>query len=627
MIFDFGCQAVGHVFAQTLPIMRGVVACLAVFVGLAALGRTLRRDKNFMPQDILCGWGVAAAFMTLAAISFPQPLTAAAVIVFAAMLIAILLAIREKYFTNIFWIFLLIPVPVILFAINAGGIGKWDDFSHWVPNAFYIFQHNGVPGYQMPPAHSVWPGYPYALPFLTYLASRLAGGFLMSGGAMMNFLMLAAFAAQLTLIHRTSAGAAGVSLSRLGYLGFALLAVTLLNPNFNASFTMTSQGDTATMVVVGFLGLMLLDLSALLAQNAQGAVRRQLAQICVLGILLVLIKQSNLALLGLLVIGFVCVGWKHGRLKASLICGFVILSAAMLWRSLWQHHVDMQIAGNGFAMRPLHDWRWDLAPALLRSMGLEAAKKSGCFSLILIAVGAALVNLFRPSSRLRDFTIITGAVCGGYIVFLMVCYVGSSFSEQEIRRAASFYRYSTQLGLLTIALVWMAAPSLTQKWRNAPALLRLMSVRGVKQAACIFALIALPLSLLVRVAVLIAVPNEAMCQLRAEAQHIVAMLPPDARLAVIEPETDGMMTYVTNFELSLHEQPMQAGPKVAWGVNSFNIDTLQSRIGEIEGSTPDVNAVYIRQTTNAFPAIADVDSRQGSRLLVWNGSAWKSVSP
>src|SRR6478736_6198168 len=158
MVFDFGCRASADVLTQILPAVHGAFACMATVAGLAVLGRGLRKGAEFQAVDILCGWGLVAAFMTTISILYARSLEAARLIVFGAMLLAAIPAVKQKYFNSPFWCLVVVPGLVILVAINILGIGPWDDFSHWVPNALYVWQNDGVPGKDLPISHSWWPG-------------------------------------------------------------------------------------------------------------------------------------------------------------------------------------------------------------------------------------------------------------------------------------------------------------------------------------------------------------------------------------------------------------------------------------------------------------------------------------
>ena len=147
----------------------------------------------------------------------------------------------------------------------------------------------------------------------------------------------------------------------VGWLCFALLAVTFLNPNFNTSFTMTNQGDTPTTVAVGALGLMYWKIIDALVDKDRAASRSFSIQIILVSMLLILIKQGNLALLVLLNIGFLLVGWKNKIFKeASVLALLVSYAATFLARYIWQYYVHAELAGNGKGLNPIQEWRWDL---------------------------------------------------------------------------------------------------------------------------------------------------------------------------------------------------------------------------------------------------------------------------
>ena len=197
MVYDFSCSDHIEFLDKLLPALASVCAVLFVLAGMSALGALVQRRSEFRATDVFCGWGVVAAFMTLVAVLFSHALLWAGLILAVFMVGATWRTAKCGYFISPFWLLALFPGIVILTGVNLAGISGWDDFSHWVPNALYLFHNDGVPRLTMAAAHSVWPSYPYAIPFLTYLASLLAGGFLMQGGAMFNFLLLLAFAAML----------------------------------------------------------------------------------------------------------------------------------------------------------------------------------------------------------------------------------------------------------------------------------------------------------------------------------------------------------------------------------------------------------------------------------------------
>ena len=205
--------------------LRGALACLIVLAGLASLGRLMARASHFHPIHILTGWALTAIALTVAATLTGHALLTTMLALFILMAWSFIPALRQGYFETPFWIVMLVPGLLILTVINLSGIARWDDFSHWVPNALFLFQHNSLPSAVLPATHSVWPGYPYALPFLTYLASQLASGFILQGGAMFNVLLLLMFAGLLA-----ETGSVTSSRLKFGLMAVAMIVVTLAQP-------------------------------------------------------------------------------------------------------------------------------------------------------------------------------------------------------------------------------------------------------------------------------------------------------------------------------------------------------------------------------------------------------------
>jgi hypothetical protein len=637
MIYDFGCSEKFHL-SVFLTAMWGATAVWVVTAGMAAMMAMLRRRTEFLATDILCGWGIVAVAMTLMAIFCAHAWSVVAAPFAVFMFVVLYRAIVVGYFNSPFWAATLFPGMVILTALNLSGISGWDDFSHWVPNALYVFFNNGVPGIGMPTAHSAWPSYPYAVPFVTYLASHLAGGFLMQGAAMFNFLLLLCFGAMLTEIHAPQQFLSDKKITArlVGMTGLGLIVVTLANPGFNASFTMTNQGDTSIMVLVGALGLLFWRLVHALTINDRGRVNGIALQIVFTAMALVLVKQVGIYLLGLLCFAFLVVAVKNRVFKPRGFTWVIFLFVpALAMHLMWQHYVDHEMSNNGFGARPLSAWRFDLLAPLLSSMGQAIVKNNGLFMLVLLVLMCGGVSLFRRANPARNFALIAAIVCGGYLVFLFMSYLGANFSEVEIRRAASFYRYATHISLLGITFLWIMAPEIwawvKQKklgvFINAqisswPQKARLMII-GV--AVCF-----LPLALMVHGYWLMRGTNKDVCQYRFTGQQIADVLPDQAHLVTIGTEDGGFYGYVVGFDLALKE--LQGGSVIDI-VQNIDI-SRPGAVGDLQRfleNNSDVNAILVQQS--AVPlfketSIGNIDMDNASRdvLFLRVNHMWKQAN-
>ncbi len=467
MIYDYSCSEHLTFPDKLVPALENVGAVLIVLAGISALGALVQRRSEFRPTDIFSGWGIVAAFMTMLAVLFSHALVWGALIIAVLMFGAIWRVATRGYFVAPYWLLALFPGVVILTAVNLAGISGWDDFSHWVPNAIYLFHNDGVPNPASPALNSALPSYPYAIPFLTYLASHVAGGFLMQGGAMFNFLLLLAFAPMLAQSTVPASvvqsggpleGGTPINLRTIGLTSLALFVTTLANPSFNASFTMTNEGDTSTMVLVGALGLLFWQLIDALHHKMSRSVKDLAAQIALTATALVLIKQVNFMLFGLLVFAFLVVARKNNVLKSALKQLPLMLAPALILHLIWQHYVDVNMGGGGVDIEPLSLWHFDLIGRILHAMLVEAIKHNGLFGLTLITIGAGTVSLFKPPTPARNFALLAAIVCGGYILILFTAFVGSTLTTPAILRAALFYRYTTHIGLLVTAFLWITIP-------------------------------------------------------------------------------------------------------------------------------------------------------------------------
>lgn len=607
MIFDFSCLTLHEKFQHAGYAVAGSLACLYFFAGLSAMGALLLRAPNYSVEQSLAGWAVAAFFMTLLGILVPHSLLAGFVTILTACTITLGAAWRRGYFKSNTWLFLLSAGFLFTLAINLYGIGKWDDFSHWVPNALYLWQNDTLPAPDAPAPHSVWPGYPYAVPFLAYLASKLCGGFMVTGGAMFNFMFLLGFACSLPGWFVPARQPTWFMLLT------GLLGVTLLNPSFNASFTMTSQGDTPTMIVVA-------TLVVLIARSRPYANKTDHILFALLSVLLMLIKQANIGIFILILCGWALVAALQKELRKSLPAIGFCAAAAMAARMIWQHYVSTHMDGNGFNVQPLSLWRWDLAPALLTAMGQTMLKKCGSFALFLALIALGGHALLRRQATNRYFLIVSACVAGGYLAFLFTCYLGTTFNEAEIRSAASFYRYSTHLGLLPIAMFWLLAPS----FLNRPQVQRVISNRLATQVIRGIIVAALPAAFVISPTALFALPNKIVCAQRLEAQNLALHLGNNSRIAIFEPDGDGFFSYLMNFELALSEDSQHHGRYAIGGTNRFSAEAPDEQLTKLALKNPDLRYAYMQKAAPRTATLQNINNDKAI-LLVRNGEDWKRV--
>jgi len=77
----------------------------------------------------------------------------------------------------------------MLLLVSAMMASQWDEFSHWLPSARYLYVTDGFPDGRDPVTGASFPAYPYGWPLATYFASRLSGRFVEIAGALTNVAM------------------------------------------------------------------------------------------------------------------------------------------------------------------------------------------------------------------------------------------------------------------------------------------------------------------------------------------------------------------------------------------------------------------------------------------------------
>ena len=184
---------------------------------------------------------------------------------------------------------------------------------------------------------------------------------------------------------------------------------------------------------------------------------------------LVGLKQSNLALLGIFlgaVVTALAVEWRIS--PRAWLSALFALPLPLITLFLWQRYTRAEMPSGAMSVLPFAQWHFDEAGAMLASVLRLMLRKSGHFG-VMFALTAAAIMSFRPSSRAdaeaKFFSRAVALMFLGYTGFLISAYIAISFLPGEVRQAASFWRYSTQLGL---AGLLAATVLLTPMWRPGP---------------------------------------------------------------------------------------------------------------------------------------------------------------
>lgn len=467
---------------------------------MALIGAWIFGRRRVAEIDLIAGWGVACTVFTLIGVATGLPfLAVAGALLIAGLTGGVMVYRRDGRLAAAGTLRILVIALPALAIVGAMTPTQWDELVHWLPNARYLVEQDHFPAADRVPSPSTFPGYPYGGAVAIYLASRLAGEFAESAGAMFNILLLLAFALLLVRIAReafeTDAGNDGAAIlasarlaSGWGWCALAVLAVTALSPTFVAKIVFSAYGETPTAITAGAgLALAWFALNALAAGDG-GAARRHAWSFGVVSAALVCVKQVNVVLFAALVAGAMLVALCDRRITlrgiARLAPGALI--APVVVYALWRLHLAVALPGGDFALRPASEWFWSYVPEIVERMALIASKKGGYFLIMLAAVGFGIRALRRTGSAFDRLAILTGTLFLLYNFFLLFTYV-AAFGDYEAVRAASYWRYNMHLGGATLVFAAYAVARLA--WRRDLSFVpkSALQAAGVAAAVAVFA--------------------------------------------------------------------------------------------------------------------------------------------
>ncbi|MEX2454148.1 MAG: hypothetical protein WD470_05565 [Rhodospirillaceae bacterium] len=610
-----------NLFSPTTDQVTGLAALLVVCGGLGALGALIGGPRRIGGIDIVLGWAIASFVFVLGGGVLRIGFTPLAAVLAAAAGAAVLyhLVRRRPPVAGDLLRSVVLAAPALWLA-GCMAISQWDEFTQWIPNARYIYMHDGFPGAGMPETFSVFPAYPHGLAYATYLTSRIAGSLVENASAMFSIVLLASFGVMVGGVIRSAAtrrdpsvrvplGLSAVPSRQIGWVYCAIggLAVTALNPTFVPKIVFTGYADTPTAVLVGMACILMWMTLNAFADDESGYSPRYLA-ICLglTGMALISVKQVNLVLFLLIVMGGGIAALRDPALRAGALCRLLpaILAPPLAMYLLWRLHISLNEITGEFAIYEYSRWLVDEIHTIVARMLLVASKKGGYFLTMLVACGFAARAMRRTRTPLDRLSLIVATVFVGYTAFLLFAYV-TSFSRGEALRAASYWRYNTHLGG---ACVVFGAYGLTLAWRKwvAPRMRRN------------FGWLAIALMLAVPLATASKIRFDARPQklyAREVAEDFTATLPESARLAIFDLTGNGQIGIIVRYIASLRVV-------VVGELTAASDPTVANITRFLEAA--DADYIWIHVPTDAARTALGADlPPRASHLLRREGNGWR----
>jgi hypothetical protein len=546
--------------APSTPQLLGLGAVVLVVLALCGLGGLIGGRERLPEADVAVGWGIVTAAFTLVGTVGPIPFTAIAGLLLVASMAAYAVRVRQADSASPAGDgrALMLALPLLLLTVSMSA-SQWDEFTQWLHGARYLFEYDVFPGRGRPPSDAVYPAYPYAVPLIGYLASRIADHFVEAAIALFNLLLLVAVALLFVRLmragpevrRRTVIGVARGDAPGWGLVALGLLCVTALSPTFVPKLVLTAYAETATaatVAIAGVLGWAALERAA--AADVAVALRLALRMGLTLAVLVAL-KEATLALFGLVIGGVALAAVRRAEVSWRNAAAVVVLGAApgLVVYAAWRLYVARALPGQEFHVLALAKWNWPLVPAILGAMGRVALGKIGHFALMLAVFGLALRALVRRPGQgrggIESLAIIAAVVMVGYNAFLFLTYV-AVFPAGEAERAASYWRYNTHVGLIGMAVAVCGGGLLWRRFVQDK-----LSDRTVRALAgtAIGLMIVGPVVLLDHLRFDVE-PSKLF--VRQVGTVLSRMLPIEARVVVVDPVDPGFNALLVNYALAGH---------------------------------------------------------------------------
>jgi hypothetical protein len=604
---------------SVLALALALACALVPIAACIAAGSAIGRDRSRWPgADMLVGFGVLSSALIILAVTTRIPLSW---LMACLAILSVIAPLMRRQFPgrSSTWIALALVAPIL---VSAAGHepAMWDDFWNWLPSAAYAYWHNSLAWPDLAPSLSIFPGYPQGMPLMIAAASFTGGRFIEAAGPITNVLLLAGSSALF-------AEALAAALARHGRLQAAemppalvagAVAITiLLNPGLDGAVVLSSYADCGTMVAVGALGLLGVEILARLSAPGAANVETLAWRFGFVGAMLVNLKQANPVLLALVTTGLILAALCDPALRTrrALLQLPRMLGPGIVLIALWRWYVTQDLHNAEQAFRPFDTWNFGVLRQTFAAIGRLIAEAPLFHSMMWLVTAAGVAVFFqlpRKASEARWLAVVCATVWLGYNGFLLIIYLGvMTVSDAQI--AADYWRYTPHVALLGLYPPVMALAN--ARW---PVWLNLRSAVAAL-ALVLLALCAMPLR-----SDLNNPPGRAWQRfLRDAAADMRHLIPPGSKLLIVPYWSSLPFGVAVRYQLWQLDMPAQQTiATTLWEGEDFEkIAGLAAR-GEADYLLIQDAEGVMDETTDSL-GLRRINHELV--LFVWRDAAWKQV--
>ena len=445
-------------FLPSLPQVFGMLSVIGAALFFTLIGRLANCDSGLANASTLCGWALVifayTAISTLSKLNLEYVVWATAAS--AAIATCILWYRPSGLAVSNAWRTFALGAPFLLI-VAAKWPSEVDVLSHWLYNAQYLFDNGTLPRPELPKSLSVYPGFPYNHTFVLHFASILAGQFTDSAANVVNFGLVIVFAVLLARLIQLAQDAKMPASQEWRPVSWTLAALALIlatyaNPIFVRKIVLMANPDTATSVVLAYLGIVAWQLMERLRVPDKRILPWAL-QFSFLALLFVNMKQPNLVIL-IILFASMALGSLFGRQKLwQKLARWtpLLLLPAIISYGLWRYFLSTTFALNEATLLPFSQWQYENIPEILRSMYANVIKKAGYFGIMFVLTGWTIWRFWQPRNDFDRLAMLVTGVFLGWNGFLFFLYF-AHWTGHASTGASSYWRYNTFIGYFGYAV-------------------------------------------------------------------------------------------------------------------------------------------------------------------------------